>query len=85
MTTKIYPAIIVAAALALSGCTNSNDARKALEAQGFTEIETGGYAPFACSRDDFYHTKFTATNSQGNRVSGTVCSGFFFKNSTIRW
>jgi hypothetical protein len=69
----------------LSSCSNSNDANKALTAMGFTDIQTTGYKWFACSDDDWYHTGFTATNPQGMQVSGVVCSGFFFKNSTVRF
>lgn len=72
-------------ALSLTACSNSNDAVKALEAQGFTDIQTTGWSAFACSDDDFYATGFVATNPQGKRVKGTVCSGVLFKNATIRW
>jgi hypothetical protein len=65
--------------------TNAGDARRALQASGFTEIETGGYEPWACSQDDAFHTKFTAVNTSGQRVSGVVCSGLYFKNATIRF
>jgi hypothetical protein len=71
--------------LGLSGCYSTSDAEKALQAEGFTNVEVTGHAWFACSKDDFYGTSFNATNSQGKRVSGSVCSGFPFKNSTIRW
>lgn len=67
------------------GCTNAKDANRALNAEGFTNIEVTGYNFLACSQDDFYHTGFIATNSQGNRIKGTVCSGIFFKNATIRY
>lgn len=77
--------LLAVLALSLTACSNSNDARKALEAQGFTDIETTGWSAFACSEDDFYSTGFVATNPQGKRVKGTVCSGFLFKNATIRW
>ncbi len=52
---------------------------------GFTNIRTTGYKWFACSEDDWYHTGFIATNPQGMEVGGVVCSGFFFKNSTVRF
>ena len=68
-----------------AGCTNSSDAKKALESEGFSNIQTQGYGWFACSKDDTFSTKFTAVNSQGKKVSGVVCSGLLFKNSTIRW
>ncbi len=69
---------------ALVGCTDANGARHALEAQGFTDIVIGDYAPFACAKGDDYATQFTATNPHGKRVSGVVCSGFL-KGSTVRW
>lgn len=72
-------------AILLMGCSNSNDANKALKAMGFTDIKTTGYKWFACSDDDWYHTGFEAKNPQGVIVNGTVCSGFFFKNSTVRF
>ena len=68
----------------LSGCTAPNDAQKALKAQGFTDVTTGGYAFFGCGNDDAFHTEFTATNPTGQRVSGVVCSGWF-KGATIRY
>lgn len=77
--------LLVLAVFAFSGCVNKDDAEKALANQGFTNVRVTGYNLFACSKDDFYHTGFTATNIQGNTVSGTVCSGLIFKGSTIRW
>jgi uncharacterized protein YcfL len=81
---KKYVAIALVTLL-LAGCYSSNDARKALEAQGFTDIEVTGHAWFACSKSDTYATSFNAKNPQGKRVSGAACSGLFFKNTTIRW
>lgn len=77
--------LLVLAVLLLSGCTNSGDAHRALEGMGFTSIEITGYNYFACSKDDFYHTGFTAVNANHQIVNGTVCSGFLFKNSTVRF
>lgn len=72
--------------LALTGCYNGDHARSALSAQGgFTDVQVHGRAWFSCSEDDFYATKFTATNSEGKRIEGAVCSGLVFKNSTIRY
>ena len=43
-------ALIAILALSLTACSNASDATKALTAQGFTDIQTTGYAgPFACS------------------------------------
>ena len=69
----------------LASCSNSNDAYKALTSMGFSDIRITGYKFWACSEDDFYHTGFVAKNAQGFEVSGTVCSGMFFKNSTVRF
>lgn len=77
--------IVMLAVVILSACTCSNDARRALTAAGYTNIQPGDYAWFACSKDDFFHTKFTATNPLGKTVSGVVCSGLIFKNATIRY
>ena len=79
---RIFAVILT---LFLCSCTNSNDANKALSALGFTDIEVLGYGWFACSEDDWYHTKFIAKNAQGMTVNGVVCSGIFFKNSTVRF
>ena len=71
--------------LLLSACSSPNDATRALQGAGYTNIQTGGYKWFSCGQDDFYHTKFTATNPAGRTVSGVVCSGFLFKDATIRF
>jgi uncharacterized membrane protein len=76
--------VVVVFMVVLSGCSNGEKARQALESAGYTSIKTDGYAWFSCSDDDFYQTKFTAVNPQGKRVNGVVCSGMFFKKSTIR-
>ena len=65
--------------------TNESDAARALSAQGLTNIQYTGFKYFGCGEDDFFHTGFTATNSQGKVVSGTVCSGIWTKDATIRW
>ena len=77
--------LLIMTCLILISCTNEKDANKALESFGFTDIEMTGFKWFACSDSDFYHTGFTALNPQKNKVNGTVCSGLFFKNSTVRF
>lgn len=67
------------------GCTNNTDATRILEENGYTGIEMTGYNFFACGKDDFYHTGFSAKSPIGKTVRGTVCSGILFKNSTIRF
>lgn len=75
---------IVLVCFSLLGCSSSNDANKALKAQGFTEIQTFGRAFFACAESDTFATKFTAKNMKGEKVSGAVCSSWL-KGSTIRF
>lgn len=71
-------------ALLLSGCSSSNDAIKALKANGFNDIQTHGYAFFGCGQGDTFSTKFTAKNHNGQKVTGVVCSDWL-KGSTIRF
>jgi len=77
--------VLIAIGVFISGCTNRTDAERALKAEGFKDIKITGYDWFSCSEDDFYHTGFEATNHNGLRVKGTVCSGLLFKNATIRY
>lgn len=65
--------------------TSESDAHRALSAQGFTNIQYTGFKFFGCAEDDFYHTGFTAINSNGKKVNGTVCSGMWKRSATIRW
>lgn len=74
--------IILAAALS-SGCSSSNDATKALDAAGYTNIQITGWRMFGCSDDDSFSTGFTALGPNGKYASGVVCSAWF-KGSTIR-
>ena len=75
---------IVGITLVLFGCSSSKDAREALQKNGFTDIETHGYSFFGCTNDDTFKTKWTATNTQGVKVSGVACSGWF-KGTTLRF
>ena len=75
-------AILIAAAL-LGGCTQSQRAQEALADAGYTEIQTTGYAFFACAEKDLFATGFTAKGPTGRPVAGAVCSGVF-KGQTIR-
>jgi hypothetical protein len=64
---------------------NTADANQALTVQGFTHIRIHGHAWWACSREDFYSTRFTAVSPQGKPVEGAVCSGLLAKNPYVRW
>ncbi len=77
--------IVIAAVIGLSGCTDADNATRILDDNGYTNIQITGYNWFGCSEDDFQHTGFTATGPTGKTISGTVCSGIFFKNSTVRF
>lgn len=84
MSARIAFAFAVAlAALFLAGCTDPSNARRALAAAGFRDIEITGYRFFGCDTRDLYRTGFRATGATGLPVSGAVCSGWF-KSSTIR-
>lgn len=77
-------AALAMAIVLMVGCTDNHGAVRILEAQGYTKIEMTGYKPFACSKDDTLQTGFKA-EINGRTVSGTVCSGLFFKGNTIRF
>lgn len=64
--------------------TDEATATRALSNEGLTNVTFTGYQPFACARGETNHTGFVATNTQGKRVSGVVCSGWL-KAATIRW
>ena len=68
---------------AAGSCTDEEATIAALGDEGYTDIRAGGYAWFACSKDDRFKTKYTARNAQGKQVSGAVCCGFL-KGCTVR-
>ena len=79
---KIILAVLILGLL--SGCTDPEKATSVLSAQGYKDIEVTGYNLFSCGQDDQYHTGFVATSVTGQRVTGTVCSGFL-KGTTVRF
>ncbi len=82
---KVYYILGVLIFFMLVSCTDPEASKRILEANGFKNIKITGYNFFDCSKDDFYHTGFTATSPTGQQVSGTVCSGIVFKSHTIRF
>ncbi len=84
--------LIVAFSVLLVGCiTDDNEARKALDDQGFTNITitdrgTGLVTWEGCGKDDGAYYKATATNPAGKRVNVVVCCGgsFSMKGCVIR-
>lgn len=77
--------VLAALILSLTACAPMSDERatRALESQGYTEIQYHGMAFFGCSEDDVSRKSFTAKGANGKVVSGTVC-GSFFKGATVR-
>lgn len=85
---KVFVMGLIAAVLSigiLTGCTDEKNAYRVLSANGFTDIQMTGYAWLSCSDKDTFSTGFTAKGPTGIPVKGAVCSGMFFKNSTIRF
>lgn len=76
--------LLVLALTLLTGCSSQSDAVDALQALGMKDIHTTGYRVFGCPKDDSFHTGFIATNPQGQRVSGVVCSGLIM-GGTVRF
>lgn len=77
--------LLLIAALGLMGCTDAENAQKLLEKQGYTDIQIKGYTLFGCSEKDFQRTEFKAKTITGQDIEGVVCSGLFFKASTVRF
>lgn len=79
--------ILALGLLVLAGCTDEQGATKALREAGLKPVSVGGYALFSCASGkdgDTFATKFTATNVNGQTVTGAVCSGWL-KGKTIRF
>jgi hypothetical protein len=68
----------------LVACTDDENTVRTLKASGFTDIQTTGYAAFACSDSDTFHTGFRAKNPRGDVVEGVVCCGMM-KACTVRF
>ncbi|ELW9293892.1 hypothetical protein SIO53_001266 [Enterobacter roggenkampii] len=76
--------LLLLAVLALSACTDPDNASRVLADNGFTNIKIGGYSWTGCGREDNYATEFSATAPTGKQVHGVVCAGIW-KGSTIRF
>lgn len=83
MATCAVIAVASLGAVVLCGCTDPDASKRALEDAGYVDIQTGGYAWLACSHDDNFATRFSATGPTGRHVAGVVCRGWL-KSSTIR-
>lgn len=76
--------MLMCAVLIAVGCTDAEGARDVLAGQGYSNIETTGYALWGCSSDDEVRTGFVADSPSGRRVQGVVCCGLVFKSCTVR-
>lgn len=76
---KLWPLAL----LTLVGCSDADDARKTLYAQGYTDVQITGWQLFGCSESDTFNTGFRALSVTGTQVSGNVCKGIF-KGATVR-
>lgn len=76
-------ALILCVAL-LAGCTNADDATRALKAAGYTNIQITGYRWFGCGHLGGVHTGFLAKGLDASKVTGVVCSQWLVKGNTIR-
>lgn len=75
--------LAIAALVILAACSDADTAKRAVEAQGFTDVVITGYTMWGCSEDDTFRTGFYATGVNGVRVEGVVCSGWL-KGATVR-
>lgn len=66
-------------------CTRPDDTKRLLQQQGFSDVEITGWRPFMAGKDESVSTGFEATAPNGERVSGAVTGGFFFKGATVRF
>ena len=82
---KVYFVVLIMLVSLFIGCTNADQTKRILSDQGYTNIEITGYAWFSCGQDDWIRTSFIAVSPAKKYVKGAVCSGFIFKNSTIRF
>ena len=76
--------ILIVALLVSASCVDDDATRNAAQAIGLRDVVPGDYAPLSCGKDDSYSQHFTATNINGDRVSGVVCCGLY-KSCTVRF
>lgn len=71
------------AVVTLGGCDDPYKDMRAAEAIGLRDVKPTGFKWFACSKDDMFHAGFEAIDQRGQKVTGTICSGFL-KGHTVR-
>lgn len=80
---------LLLAAMVLSGCADPNDAVRAAESMGFTEVvvtEEAHVVPslYGCGQDDGAAFFFSAKNPIGKQVNAVACCSFMLKGCTVR-
>lgn len=84
-TLTLNLSVLAFVCMAVAGCTKPAESKALLEGQGLKDVVITGYNFFGCSEDDDYRTGFRAVGFSGQVLTGTVCSGLFFKGATIRY
>ena len=78
----IFILLTVAIGCGLStACSKTDSSIATLQASGYANVQLTGYRFMGCPRDDSFHTGFVAKTSNGNQVSGVVCSGWLMGSS----
>ncbi len=80
----LYSAAIAVEIISSHGISKPPLAEHVLTNAGYTNIRVGDSSWFACG-GDWYNNTFTAVSPGNTLVSGNVCTGMFFKLSTIRF
>jgi hypothetical protein len=75
---------VIAITAVSAACTDGPGAERVLRQNGYTNVKLTGWSAFSCSEKDTFATGFEATSPSGQRVVGTVCSGWL-KGYTIRF
>jgi len=57
--------------------TDVEGATQTLKGGNLKPLQVGGYSPLGCGRSEWLATRFTAENTSGQQVSGTVCKTLF--------
>jgi len=77
--------VILLLLVGINGCTDEDNAQRVLSNAGYSDITFTGWKPLSCGEGDWFRTGFRAKNPVGNHTSGVICTGLFFKESTIRF
>jgi len=71
----VFLILLAAVAAFVWGCTAPDRAQHTLEAEGYEDIEVGGYTMWGCTDSATFRNSFEATRN-GQAISGAVCCTF---------